>query len=415
MADGGGPERIGGRYRLVEELGAGGFGRVWKAHDETLGVDVAIKEVRLPPTASDAERSQFLARARREARNAARLRDQPGVIPVHDVVIRDEVPWIVMRLVNGHSLEDRLKQDGRVPAGETARIAKALLKALDAAHAAGVVHRDIKPANVMLTEAGEVLLADFGIAVHQADTAMTATGAIIGSLEYLAPERLRGKNNGPAGDLFSLGVTLYRCVEGVSPFRRDTPAEVVTALLHDEPPPLQHAGGLSHLIGRLLDKDPDTRPTAAEALTLTGAPPTAEDAVEERAPERPPVAPLMDTRLRGRTHRTTSGKWRPLQRLRRRRRWTVALGAVLLPGLLVVGYMTLLDVGDGIEVGDCIHADGPVADSTSSVGEHPCWQSAIRRNSFRVVRQYPFSAYCPIDLERRVDSRSNTLCLTPTG
>jgi serine/threonine protein kinase len=205
VAVGGGPERIGDRYRLVQELGAGGFGRVWKAHDETLGVDVAIKEVRLPLTVSDAERSQFLARARREARNAARLRDQPGIIPVHDVVIRDEVPWIVMRLVDGHSLEDRLKKDGPIPAEETTRIAKALLKALDAAHSAGVVHRDIKPANVMLTRTGEVLLADFGIAVHQADTAMTATGAIIGSLEYLAPERLRGKNNGPAGDLFSLG------------------------------------------------------------------------------------------------------------------------------------------------------------------------------------------------------------------
>ncbi len=98
MADGG-PERIGGRYRLVKELGAGGFGRVRKAHDETLGVDVAVREVQLPPTASDVERSQFLARARREARNAARLRDQAGIIPVHDVVIKDEVPWIVMRLV----------------------------------------------------------------------------------------------------------------------------------------------------------------------------------------------------------------------------------------------------------------------------------------------------------------------------
>jgi serine/threonine protein kinase len=238
-----------------------------EGHDETLGVDVAINEVRLPSIASDEKRSQFLARAKREARNAARLRDQPGIIPVHDVVIKDEVPWIVMRLVDGHSLENRLKKDGRVPVDETARITKALLKALDAAHAAEVVHRDVKPANVMLTEAGEVLLADFGIAVHQADTAMTATARSIGSLEYLAPERLRGKNNGPAGDPFSLGVTLYRCVEGVSPFRREAPAKVVTALLQEEPPPLHHAGGLS--------------PSSAGCSTRT------------RTPVRPPGKPSL--------------------------------------------------------------------------------------------------------------------------
>ncbi|MEU8341157.1 serine/threonine-protein kinase [Spirillospora sp. NPDC048832] len=404
MADGGGPERIGDRYRLVHELGSGGFGRVWKAHDETLGVDVAIKEVRLPLTASDAERSQFLARARREARNAARLRDQPGIIPVHDVVIRDEVPWIVMRLVDGHSLEDRLKKDGRIPAEETTRITKALLKALDAAHSAGVVHRDIKPANVMLTRTGEVLLADFGIAVHHGDTAMTATGAIIGSLEYLAPERLRGKNNGPAGDLFSLGVTLYRCVGGVSPFRRETPAEAVTALLHDEPPPLQHPGGLSDLIGKLLDKDPDRRPSAAEALTLLDAPAPPPTVAEER----PPALTVMDARRLDGDRATRS----PGSPRSRRSRWTLALAAVLLSGLLggsAAVYAKLTAVESGIVPGDCVQPDG-----VTSLKEFPCWQVRWRENTYRANRANPSDRYCPFNGVRwQGGGTTPALCLTP--
>ncbi len=287
------------------------------------------------------------------------------------------------------------------------------LKALDAAHAAGVVHRDIKPANVMLTEAGEVLLADFGIAVHQSDTAMTATGAIIGSLEYLAPERLRGKNNGPAGDLFSLGVTLYRCVEGVSPFRRETPAEVVTALLHDEPPPLQHAGALSRLVGRLLDKDPDSRPTAAEALALIGAPSIPEDVAEEQVPERPPAATSMDTRRLERDRKTEPpASSQPVVRWSRRKRWTVGLTAILLSGLLgtaIAGYVRLTAVERGIVPGDCVQADG-----VASLKEFPCWQTSWRENGFRAARANPSDTYCPFNGVRwEGDSTTPTLCLTP--
>ncbi|MFF3323201.1 serine/threonine-protein kinase [Streptomyces sp. NPDC002889] len=206
MALGGQPDRvIGARYRLINRLGSGGFGQVWKAYDETLHVDVAIKEVRLPSTVSETERAERLVRAAREARKAAALRDHPNIVAVHDVVIEDEVSWTVMQLVVGHSLEDQLNTRGPLSTDDAGKIATALLKALDAAHAAGIVHRDVKPANVMLADNGEVLITDFGIAVHQADTALTATGLVIGSAEYIAPERVEGKDGQPASDLFSLG------------------------------------------------------------------------------------------------------------------------------------------------------------------------------------------------------------------
>ncbi|MFB7907900.1 protein kinase [Kitasatospora sp. NPDC056076] len=259
---------VGQRYRLVRQLGAGGFGRVWHAHDETLGIEVAVKQLWLPPTTSDGERTERLARAEREARNAARLRDRPHIVAVHDVLVEDGMPWMVMQLVPGGSLSDRLAAHGPLPVERVADVARALLTALGAAHAAGVVHRDVKPANVMLADDGEVLLADFGIAVHQADTTLTATGAFVGSIEYIAPERARGVDGQAASDLFSLGVTLYQAVEGVSPFRRDSATASLTAVLFDPPAPPRNAGRLAPLILALLAKEPEQRPGTAQALAM---------------------------------------------------------------------------------------------------------------------------------------------------
>ncbi|MFF5260915.1 protein kinase [Actinomadura viridis] len=263
---------VGGRYRLLEPLGSGGFGQVWEARDEALGVTVAVKGIWLPP-GTEAERGQRLARAEREARNAARLRDHPNIVTVHDVVIEDGVPWIVMRRVPGRSLEQRLRENGPLPVEEAAMVAAGLLNALGAAHAAGILHRDVKPANVMLAGNGDALLTDFGIAVHQADTAITATGLIIGSAEYLAPERADGADGNTASDLFSLGVTLYHAVEGLSPFRRDTPSGTLRAVMMHQPPPPQRAGRLTPLITALMHKDPAARPTVPQALHMIGAPP----------------------------------------------------------------------------------------------------------------------------------------------
>ncbi|MCX4744853.1 serine/threonine protein kinase [Kitasatospora sp. NBC_01287] len=258
---------IAGRYRLTAKLGAGGFGEVWEAHDETLGVNVAVKAVRVPPAASVEEQAERLARAAREARNAARLRDHPNVVAVHDVVIDGGLPWTVMQLVAGTSLQEHLDAQGPLPVGRAVALASAMLSALGAAHDAGIVHRDVKPANVML--AGDrILLTDFGIAVHQQDTALTGTGMLIGSAEYMAPERARGQDALPASDLFSLGVMLYQAVEGFSPFRRGTFEASLAAVLFESPSPPQRAGGLADLITQLMAKSPDQRPTVAQAREL---------------------------------------------------------------------------------------------------------------------------------------------------
>ncbi|WP_051728493.1 MULTISPECIES: serine/threonine-protein kinase [Amycolatopsis] len=267
MAEGRPDAVIGGRYRLISELGSGGFGRVWRARDETLGVAVAVKELRLPPSSSEAERAGRLKRAEREARHAARLRDHPHIVAVHDVVAEDGVPWIVMRLVEGQSLADRIAAGSLSPA-QAAPVAAALIEALAAAHDADIAHRDVKPANVLLTERGEVLLTDFGIAAHDADTQLTSTGMFVGSVEYTAPERLEDRGNGAVSDLFSLGATLYHAVEGVSPFARDTAKATMAAILFHQPPPPRRAGPLAELITRLLEKDPARRPSFAEAREL---------------------------------------------------------------------------------------------------------------------------------------------------
>ncbi|MEV4287020.1 serine/threonine-protein kinase [Nonomuraea bangladeshensis] len=261
--------RVGGRYRLVTLLGSGGFGRVWRAYDEVLGVEVAIKELQLLPGMSQAEQGKRLERAAREARNAVRLRTHENILAIYDIV-SDGLPWIVMELIDGSSLAEHLDKHGALPVEQAARVAGALLAALGAAHRAGIVHRDVKPANVMLSTDGRVLLTDFGIALHTTDTTLTTTGMLIGSPEYMAPERLRGDDGLPAGDLFSLGATLYQAIEGVSPFRRGTQPAALTAVLLEEPPPPRRAGRLAPLITRLLDKDPHSRPGVEEALALLG-------------------------------------------------------------------------------------------------------------------------------------------------
>jgi serine/threonine protein kinase len=259
---------VGGRYRLIEPIGQGGMAMVWRGHDEMLGREVAVKQVLLSPQASDSERRTLIDRLLREARNAARLSDHPNIVAVHDVVLEDGVPWTIMQLVAGHSLQQHLDAWGPLSADRAADVAAAMLKALGAAHAAGIVHRDVKPANVMLADSGEVLLTDFGIAVHHADAGLTMTGMFIGSPGYVAPERLRGGDADGLSDLFSLGVTLYCAVEGGVPFPGGNPL----AALDGPVPPPQRAGRLTPLIMRLLEQDPQRRPGVPEALAMIGAP-----------------------------------------------------------------------------------------------------------------------------------------------
>ncbi|MCX3285529.1 protein kinase [Streptomyces sp. NEAU-H22] len=255
---------IAGRYRLAESIGSGGMGRVWRAHDEVLHRSVAIKELTAALYVSESEQAILLARTRAEARAAARI-NHSAVVTVHDVLEHDGRPWIVMELVEGRSLADAVKEEGRVEPREAARIGLWVLRALRAAHTAGVLHRDIKPGNVLLGRDGRVLLTDFGIAQIEGDTTITRTGEVVGSVDYLAPERVRGNDPGPSSDLWALGATLYTAVEGRSPFRRTTPLTTMQAVVEEEAAELRHAGPLTPVIISLLRKDPSTRPDVSEA------------------------------------------------------------------------------------------------------------------------------------------------------
>ncbi|MEV7143520.1 serine/threonine-protein kinase [Streptomyces tauricus] len=261
MSDDGG-RLVGGRYRLTERIGSGGMGTVWRATDELVGRDVAVKEPRLPGDPRDAVHQRAYHRLQREARAAARV-DHPGAVAIHDVVVEDGLPWIVMELIRGESLHEVL-QRGALPPTESARIGLSVVGALKAAHAKGIVHRDVKPANVLLGQHGRVVLTDFGIAHIQGEESLTMSGEFVGSLEFIAPERMSGRGAGPAADMWSLGVCLYAAVEGWSPFRRTTLESTLAAILSAEPPEPEHAGPLGPLIVRLLAKDPDERPDADE-------------------------------------------------------------------------------------------------------------------------------------------------------
>ena len=253
--------RIAGRYRLESVLGRGGMGVVWAARDELLGRPVAVKEVLTAPGLTEEQVTQARQRTLHEARTAARL-SSPAAVLVYDVVEEGGEPWVVMERLPSRTLADELAQRGPLPTAEVATLGLRLLDALDAAHTAGVMHRDVKPANVMFRGAPEMsnaILTDFGIARLLGDPATTATGTLIGSPAFVAPERARGDSASPASDLWSLGVTLWIAAEGVSPFSREGTLQTLTAVLTADPPPLQHAGPLAPVLTGLLEKDPAHR------------------------------------------------------------------------------------------------------------------------------------------------------------
>ncbi|MFY1654673.1 protein kinase domain-containing protein [Solwaraspora sp. WMMB762] len=261
------PQLVADRYRLVEPLGQGGMGRVWKARDEVLHRDVAIKELVPPPGLTDQERREMRERSLREARAIARL-NHTNVVRVFDVLRTDGDPWIVMEYVPSRSLQDVLAQNGPVPATRAAEIGLGVLGALRSAHLSGVMHRDVKPGNVLLGHDGRVVLTDFGLATVPGDPNVTRTGLVLGSPAYIAPERARTGSAGPEGDLWSLGATLYAAVEGQSPYARQTAIATLSALATEPPPPARRAGPLKPVLAGLLRKDPYTRMKADEAERL---------------------------------------------------------------------------------------------------------------------------------------------------
>ncbi|HEY9372976.1 MAG TPA: serine/threonine-protein kinase, partial [Streptomyces sp.] len=258
-----GERLVAGRYRLLGALGEGGMGVVWRARDEVLGREVAVKEVRAPAGLATADERRLYARLEREAWAAGRITHR-NVVTVYDVATEDDRPWIVMELVRGLSLSEALDAEGPMPPPRAARIGAEVLAALRAAHEAGVLHRDVKPGNVLLANDGRVVLTDFGIARVEGSSNLTMTGELVGSPEFLAPERALGRTAGPASDLWSLGVLLYAAVEGNSPFRQNTPLSTLRAVVDEELPPPRNAGPLAPVIEGLLRKEPGERLSAQE-------------------------------------------------------------------------------------------------------------------------------------------------------
>ncbi|UIX31377.1 serine/threonine-protein kinase [Streptomyces sp. GQFP] len=376
---------VGGRYRLTERIGSGGMGTVWRAQDELVEREVAVKQPRLPGDPQDAAHQRIAHRLHREARAAARV-DHPSAVSVHDVVVEDGLPWIVMELVRGESLHEVL-QRGAIEPAESARIGLAVVGALRAAHSVGIVHRDVKPANVLLGQHGRVVLTDFGIAHIMGEESLTMSGEFVGSLEFIAPERMSGRGAGPASDLWSLGVLLYAAVEGWSPFRRTTLESTLAAILAAETPQPQQAGPLGPLLVRLLVKDPAERPDADEVTAaleavakgwpLPKAPERGEltvaqessgirefaddagtmrlrgdGALEESESETPvPGTPVPGTPVPEPSPETRATSLPAPKPARRRRRLRVALavlaGAVVLVGVGMVFEGTIVETSDG--------------------------------------------------------------------
>ncbi|MFF4776892.1 protein kinase [Microtetraspora fusca] len=274
--------RLASRYLLRRQLGSGGMGTVWLGWDEMLEREVAIKELRLPDGLDEAERAHIVERAVREARAAARVR-HPGIVSLHDVLVEDGRPWIIMELLRGRTLADEVKERGPLSPERAARVGAEVLDALREAHAHGVQHRDVKPANVFLNEDGRTMLTDFGIARLEGQVTLTAADATIGSPGFISPERLDGATGGPASDLWSLGSTLYFATEGAPAYGGDPVERIRATLASTTPPPPRRAGALGPLLMWMMDRNPAARPDTATAHRLLG------DVAAGRSPELPPM------------------------------------------------------------------------------------------------------------------------------
>ncbi len=255
-----------GAYSILRLLGAGGSGEVWRARDDRLGRDVAIK-VLLPHHSSDAEHVRRFAE---EARTAGAL-NHPNVLTVHDAGEHRGVPFLVSECLEGRSLRQRMDA-GRIPVPETMGIALGIARGLAAAHARGIIHRDLKPENTFIADdGGAVKILDFGLATlesslgrFQDQEEQAKTGVIVGTAGYMAPEQVRGEEVDARTDLFALGVMLYEMLEGRHPFRRPSIFETLNAVLTDDPPPPlttqgEEPSALSQVVMRLLQRSPGAR------------------------------------------------------------------------------------------------------------------------------------------------------------
>lgn len=319
-----GAERmIARRYRLSRTLGQGGMGVVWEGHDTLLDRPVAVKEVVFPPEIAPAERQNLVIRTIREARAAARL-NHSAIVSIYDVAEEDGRPWIVMELIRAMPLDEMVRTYGATPIRQVADIGCQMLSALRAAHAAGIVHRDVKPGNILVREDGTAVLTDFGLATVEGDASLTQAGTVAGSPAFMAPERVRGEQAGPASDLWALGATLYAAVMGRSPFERGDTMATMNAILEEEPDLSRIPKVLHPVLRGLMARDPKQRLTADQAeemLAVLGTP--------------PPRDPALRSLTRAVAQRVPGLAGR-------RRRALVAGGAVTTAAVLAtVGWVTL--------------------------------------------------------------------------
>jgi serine/threonine protein kinase len=344
---------IGGRYRLIRRLAAGGMGTVWEGWDERLQRPVAVKQLHLQPGLSKADADVAVQRAMREARLTARLH-HPNAVQVYDVVDHDGHPCLIMQYIPSTSLADIVRDRGPLPPAEVARIGTQIAAALAAAHRAGIVHRDVKPGNVLIADDGTAKITDFGISHAFDDVSLTSTGMVSGTPAYLAPEVARGDNSDYSSDVFSLGSTLYMALEGTPPFGTDAnPMAVLHKVASGVPTPPSRSGPLAPMLHDMMARDPATRPdmvavaNTLATLNLRDQPrPTTPDASAAttqfiaRPPRQPPPRSQPPPRR-------TPPPPPPRDDTDRRSAWVPLLAAGIVVALAVVLAIVLLSNSGG--------------------------------------------------------------------
>ncbi len=372
-----GAQVLGGRYVLREVLGTGGMATVWRAVDEVLGRDVAVKLLS-PQYAAD---PSFLARFKREARNVAALSDS-RIVTVFDWGVDDATPYIVMELVAGRTLRQLLDETVTLPPGEAVRIAAAVCDALEAAHAAGLVHRDIKPANIVLS-GREVKVLDFGIARSQFPVGGTRTHGVLGTAAYLSPEQASGEPAGPPSDLYSLGCVLFEMLTGGPPFSADSEVGVAYRQVHDDPgaPSAKRPDlpvRLDLIVTRLLAKNPADRPAgaaAARASLLAALQPDQTAILDAQPATRPAATPAAGL-----------GTSPPARRLELRRSESVlAMGLIAALAALAIVLLTGLAVPRAPSARPSANADSHGITPAAKRASSPPAASSSPRSSSPVV------------------------------
>jgi serine/threonine-protein kinase len=255
--------RLRNRYLLLARIATGGMGEVWRARDELLGREVAVKILRSHIYADLTFRERF----RNEARITAALAD-PGVAQIFDYGEQDDLAYLVMELVHGEPLSAILARNGPLGPEVTLDVVHQTAKALHAAHSAGIIHRDIKPGNLLVTSEGVIKVTDFGIARALEAAPVTQTGTVLGTAQYVSPEQAQGFQLTPSTDLYSLGVVAYECLAGRTPFRADSQVAIALLHLNERPPPLgvDVPVAVRELVMALLAKEPAQRPATALEL-----------------------------------------------------------------------------------------------------------------------------------------------------